>query len=65
MLSKISEYVTKGRLIVQLYDADEKKILNEERAVRIENLTIKLALEFNSSEAAQGLKQDIDLIEGD
>lgn len=65
MLSKISEYVTKGRLIVQLYDADEKKILNEERAVRFENLKIKLALEFNSSEAAQGLKQDIDLIEGD
>jgi hypothetical protein len=28
-------------------------------------LKIKLALEFNSSEAAQGLKQDIDLIEGD
>ena len=65
MLSKISEYVTKGWLIVQLYDADEKKILNEERAVRFENLKIKLALEFNSSEAAQGLKQDIDLIEGD
>ena len=65
MLSKISEYVTKGRLIVQLYDADEKKILNEEKAVRFENLKIKLALEFNSSEAAQGLKQDIDLIEGD
>lgn len=50
---------------MQLYDADEKKILNEERAVRFENLKIKLALEFNSSEAAQGLKQDIDLIEGD
>lgn len=65
MLAKISEYVTKGRLIVQLYDADEKKILNEERAVRFENLKIKLALEFNSSEAAKGLKQDIDQIEGD
>jgi len=65
MLSKISEFVSKGWLIVQLYDADEKKILNEERAVRFENLKIKLALEFNNSEASKGLKQDMDMIEGD
>jgi len=56
MLSKISEFVSKGRLIVQLYDADEKKILNEEWAVRFESLKIKLALEFSSSEASKGLK---------
>lgn len=38
ILSKINEFVQKSSLYVQLYDADEKKILNEEKAVWFDNL---------------------------
>jgi len=42
--------------MVQLYDADEKKILESEKAVRFEDLKIKLCCEFSNTEAGLGLK---------
>jgi len=47
ILSKMTDFVAKGNLIVQLYDADEKKILEEEKPLWFDNLKVKLVCEFN------------------
>lgn len=52
ILQKVGEFVQRGNLVVQLYDADEKKILDEERSIRFDNLKVKLICEFNHSLAS-------------
>jgi hypothetical protein len=63
ILSKVAESVTKGNLVVQLYDADEKKILDEERPLRFDKLKVTLTLEFTNSNASKNLKEDLACIE--
>lgn len=65
VLSKVYEHVAKGNLIVQLYDADEKKILEEERPLRFDNLKVKLVCEFNQTKASKGLKEDLEGIDSE
>ena len=52
LLEKISHKVPKANLVVQLYDDDEKKVLEDERAIRFINLKIKLVCRFNGTQAS-------------
>jgi hypothetical protein len=63
ILRKMTDFVNKGTLIVKLYDADERKILEEEKPLRFDNLKIKLMLEINGSQASKGLKEDLNGID--